>query len=159
MDAQSLASSRPTWGRYLSATLLVGIAVNVYDYLVHDVVLLHALYAQLPIMRYGGATSQRELVADAAVPLFVGLDIVAAAIFVAVYAWVRPQLPHGWRGGALFGLVVGILVNVPTWAVCALQLNGFPGRLAVAWTAAGLGWALVAGFVAAGALALGDGTG
>jgi hypothetical protein len=132
----------------LSTTaLMVGIAVNVYDYLVHDVLLLKLFYYKLPIMRYGAATSQTTLISDAAVPLFILADFVAAFIFVAFYSWIYKSILPGTRGGFLFGLAVGVLLNIPTWYICSLQLNHFPLALATTWTLAGIGWSLVAGIL------------
>lgn len=130
----------------LSATaLFVGIAVNIYDYLVHDVLLLNLLYHKLPIMRYGAVTSQTKLISDAAVPLFILADFVAAFIFVAFYNWIYKSILPGTRGGLLYGLAVGALINIPTWYVCSLQLNNFHSALATNWTLAGIGWSLLAG--------------
>jgi hypothetical protein len=134
---------------FLATTVIVGVAVNVYDYLVHDVLLLKLLYNKLPIMRYGSATSQTTLISDAAVPLFIFADFVAAFIFVALYSWVYKSSSAGTRCGIQFGLATGVLINIPTWFVCSLQLNHFPLVLAIAWTLAGIGWTLVAGIFTA----------
>jgi hypothetical protein len=140
------------YGTIVRAFVLTGIVVNLYDYVVHDVLLLRLLYSRLPIMRYGGAGSQLELVTDSAVPWFVLLDFAAAAIFVVAYYRLRNVLPAGLRGGVVFGVAAGVLINVPTWIICSLQLNGFPLALAGAWTFAGVGWSLIAGVATAAAM-------
>ena len=134
---------------FLVTGVIVGVAVNVYDYLVHDLLLLRLLYNKLPIMRYGSVTSQTTLVSDAAVPLFILADFIAAFIFVAFYSWVYKSISSGTRGGIQFGLATGVLINIPIWFVCSLQLNSFPFVLAIAWTLAGMGWTIVAGIFTA----------
>jgi len=127
--------------RLLLTTAAVGVAVNVYDFLVHGLLLQRPLYSHLPLMR-----------TDMSPPLLIVTDFVAALVFVWVYQRVRPSFGAGPAGGAVFGLYAGVLVNFPTWIASYLLLQGFTYGLAWAWTLAGVVWGILAGAVA-GALA------
>jgi hypothetical protein len=121
---------------FLIATVVVGIVVNVFDAVVHGFLLQGPLYSTLPLMR-----------TDAAFPLLILTDFVAAAVFVWVYLRLRASFSPGAAGGATFGLYAGVLVNFPTWIACYLILSGFTSSLAWAWTLAGILWCVVAGAV------------
>ena len=121
--------------KILLAALAAGIAVNIYDFLLHDVVLQGPLYSHL--------TSFFR--ADASLPLVVLSDFVAALVFACVYERVQGAFPAGPKGGATFGLYAGVLVGFPTWIMCNLLITGFTYELAWAWTLAGLGWGPIAG--------------
>lgn len=122
--------------KFLVSTLVVGIVVNVFDFLVHGILLQGPVYSKIPLMR-----------ADASLPLLIVTDFVAAAVFVWVYQRVRPSFPPGAAGGALFGLYAGILVNFPTWIASYLLLQGFTYGLAWAWILTGVLWGVLAGAV------------
>jgi hypothetical protein len=122
---------------FLITTVVVGIVVNAFDFLVHGLLLQGPLYSKLPLMR-----------SDASFPLLILTDFVAAAVFVWVYQRVRASFSPGAAGGATFGLYAGVLVNFPTWIACYLILSGFTYSLAWAWTLAGTLWCVVAGAVA-----------
>ena len=127
--------------KLLVTAVVVGIVANVYDFLIHGVLLQGPLYSGIPLMR-----------PDASLPLLIVTDFVAALVFVWVYDRVRASFPAGASDGAKFGLYAGVLVNFPTWIACYLLLDGFTYPLAWAWTLAGLGWCILAGAVT-GALA------
>jgi len=123
--------------KLLVTAIVVGIVVNVYDFLMHGILLQGPLYSKLPLMR-----------TDASVPLLIATDFVAAVVFVWVYQRVRPSFAPGAAGGARFGLYAGVLVNFPTWIACYLLINGFTYGLAWAWILTGVIWAVLAGTVA-----------
>jgi hypothetical protein len=123
--------------KLLVTAIVVGIVVNVYDFLIHGILLQGALYSKLPLMR-----------TDASIPLLIAIDFVAAVVFVWVYQRVRPSFAPGAGGGATFGLYAGVLVNFPTWIACYLLINGFTYGLAWAWILTGIMWAVLAGAVA-----------
>ena len=122
---------------FLVTAVVVGIVVNVFDFLVHGILLQGPLYSTLPLMR-----------TDASPPLLIVTDFVAAVVFVWVYQKVRRSFPPGAAGGATFGLYAGMLVNFPTWIGCYLLFNGFSYGLAWAWILTGIMWAVLAGAVA-----------
>lgn len=123
--------------KLLVTTVVVGIVVNVYDFLVHGMLLQGPLYSRLPLMR-----------TDMSVPLLIVTDFVAALVFVWVYQRVRSSFAPGAGGGATFGLYAGVLVNFPTWIGGYLLLEGFTYGLAWAWILTGILWAVLAGAVA-----------
>jgi hypothetical protein len=123
--------------RLLLTALVVGLVVNVFDFLVHGLLLAGPLYSKLPIMR-----------PDAAIPFLIVADFVAALVFVWVFQRVRACFPPGAAGGAAFGLYAGILVNFPTWIVSYLLLKGFTYGLAWVWILTGVAWGVLAGAVA-----------
>lgn len=125
----------------LVTVVVVGIVVNVFDFLVHGLLLQGPVYSRLPLMR-----------TDFSVPLIVLVDFVAAAVFVWVYQRVRASFPPGAAGGATFGLYAGVLVNFPTWIAAYITLNGFTYGLAWIWIITGILWCVLAGAVT-GALA------
>ena len=127
--------------KLLVTAVVVGIVVNLYDFLIHGVLLQGSLYPGIPLLR-----------PDASIPLLIVTDFVAALVFVWVYDRVRAAFPTSAPGGAKFGLYVGVLANFPTWIACYLLLDGFTYPLAWAWTLAGIGWCVLAGAVT-GALA------
>jgi hypothetical protein len=116
--------------------VIVGIVVNIYDFVVHGVLLHGPLYSKLPLMR-----------PDASVPLLIATDFVAALVFVWVYQRVRTSFAPGAAGGATFGLYAGILMSFPTWISCYLLIQGFTYGLAWAWILTGILWAVLAGTV------------
>jgi hypothetical protein len=124
--------------RLLLVAAAVGLAINIYDFLLHGVLLQGPLYSGLTdFMR-----------PDVSPVLLVLTDFVAALVFVWFYDRVRTAFPPGPRGGAVFGLYAAVLVGFPTWISCCLLIGGFTYALAWTWTLAGLGWGLIAGSIA-----------
>jgi hypothetical protein len=117
--------------------LAVGVVVNLYDFVVHGLLLTGPLYSKLPLMRPG-----------ASLPLLILMDFVAALVFVWVFQRVRACFAAGAAGGAAFGFYAGVLVNFPTWIASYLLLEGFTYGLAWAWILTGVVWGVLAGAVA-----------
>jgi hypothetical protein len=117
--------------------LAVGVVVNLYDFVVHGLLLTGPLYSKLPLMRPG-----------ASLPLLILMDFVAALVFVWVFQRVRACFAPGAAGGAAFGFYAGVLVNFPTWIGTYLLLEGFTYGLAWAWILTGVVWGVLAGAVA-----------
>jgi hypothetical protein len=123
--------------KVLLTALAVGVVMNVFDFLVQGM-LLSGWYSQFSILRKGPPPI---------LWLVVG-DFVAALVFVWVYDRVASAFAAGPKGGALFGLYAGVLVNFPTWIFAHLIIEGFTYGLAWGWTALGIVWGVVAGAVA-----------
>jgi len=121
---------------FLITAVVVGLVVNMFDFLVHGLLLQGPVYSKIPLMR-----------TDFSVPLIVLVDFVAAAVFVWVYQRVRASFPPGAAGGATFGLYAGVLVNFPTWIAAYLTLSGFTYGLAWVWIITGIMWGMLAGAV------------
>ena len=124
--------------KLLLATIAVGVVWNVLDFVVHGQILAGAYYSKL-------ATLFR---ADSPLAYLVIGDFVAALVFVWVYDRVYGSFGGGPKGGATYGLYVGVLVNFPTWIFLNLLFVGFPYALAWIWTIYGIVAGVVAGAVA-----------
>jgi hypothetical protein len=122
--------------KLLLTALAVGVVVNIVDFVVQGQ-LLASYYASLPLFRR-----------EASIPLLVIGDFVSALVFVWVYDRVFSSFGGGPKGGALYGLYAGILVNFPTWHFANLLFEGFPYRLTWIWTVVGVVWCVIAGAVA-----------
>lgn len=120
------------------ATLVVGIVMNVLDFVIHGLVLSGAYYSQLP-------TLFRQ---DTSPTWFVIGDFVAALVFVWVYDRVYGSFGGGPKGGATYGLYAGVLINFPTWIFASLIYVGFPYSLSWVWTIIGILYGVVVGAVA-----------
>ena len=131
------------FGRLLKTAVAVGVVVNVYDYLVHGL-LLGGSYAEIPI-----------LIQDASMVPFIVGDFVAALIFVWVFDKVRASFGAGMMGGLTFGFYAGILIAFPMYIFLHLIIAGFTYWLSWVWIITGIGGALAAG-ATAGAVYGGD---
>ena len=123
--------------RLFLPALIVGVVVNLYDFVVHGLLLTGPLYSKLPLMRQAMS-----------LPRLVLTDFVAAFVFVWVFQRVRACFAPGVAGGATFGFYAGVLVNFPTWIASHLLLKGFTYGLALAWILTGVVWGVLAGAVA-----------
>lgn len=122
--------------KILLAAGAVGVAMNVFDFVVHGQ-LLAGYSAQFPI-----------LTKTPPIPWLVVGDFVAALVFVWVYDRVFSSFGGGPKGGATFGLYAGVLANFPTWIFVNLIVVGFTYGLAWTWTVIGIVWCVIAGAVA-----------
>jgi len=123
--------------KLLLSTVVVGVVLNVLDFVVHGQILA-GTYARLSgLFR-----------SDAPLPFLVLGDFVAALVFVWVYDRVYGSFGGGPKGGATYGLYAGVLVNFPTWIFMNLLLVGFPYSLSWIWTIYGVIAALIAGAAA-----------
>ena len=124
-------------GKLIIAILGVGVVANVFDAVVHGMILKGPLYSNVTIMRTDMPTLW----------LIIG-DFVAAAVFVVFYDRVYQSFGGGLSGGAKYGLWVGVLMNFPTWVFSHLLITGFTHELALAWTLVGILLGVVAGATA-----------
>ena len=122
--------------KLLLAAVAVGVVMNVVDFVVQGQ-LLAGLYAGLPLFKR-----------DPSIHWLVIGDFVSALVFVWVYDKVLASFGGGPKGGALYGLYAGILMNFPTWIFSHLLFEGFPYSLAWTWTIVGVVWCVIAGTVA-----------
>jgi|SRR3990172_2681538 len=122
--------------KLLLATVVVGVVMNIVDFLVQGQ-LLAGLYATLPLFKR-----------EPPIPWLVFGDFVSALVFVWVYDRVQSSFGGGVKGGATYGLYAGILINFPTWIFAHLIFEGFPYSLAWTWTLVGVVWCVIAGAVA-----------
>jgi hypothetical protein len=122
--------------KLLLATVVVGVVMNIVDFLVQGQ-LLAGLYANLPLFKR-----------EPPIPWLVFGNFVTALVFVWVYDRVQSSFGGGVKGGATYGLYAGILINFPTWIFAHLIFEGFPYSLAWTWTLVGVVWCVIAGAVA-----------
>lgn len=122
-------------GRLLTVAVVLGVVMNVVDFLVHGLA-LQGLYAGMPIMR-----------TDTSVVALVIGDFVAALVFVWVYSRVRGSFAPGLVGGLTFGFYAGVLVSFPNFIFMNLMLIGFGYQLAWVMIFTTVVWCVVAGAV------------
>jgi len=124
--------------KLLIATLVVGVVANVLDFIVHGLILQGAFYSKLTTL----------FRTDMPMGWFIFGDFVGALVLVWVYDRVYGSFAGGLKGGALYGLYAGILVNFPTWLFASGMYVGFPYGLAWIWTIWGILWTVILGAVA-----------
>jgi hypothetical protein len=122
----------------LLATVVVGVAMNVLDWIVHGTILQGAYYSQLTNLFRQDAPIEWRIIGN-----FVG-----ALVFVWVYDRVYNCFRGSPEGGAKFGFFAGILMNLPTWLSLSTMLVGFPSGLAWTWTIWGIIQSILLGAVA-----------
>jgi len=124
-------------GKLIVAILGVGVVANIFDFVVHGTLLSGPLYSKLTLMR-----------TDAPMQWLIIGDFIAAAVFVIFYDRVYQSFGGGLKGGAIYGLWAGVLVNFPTWIFSHLLITGFTHELTLAWTLVGILGGVVAGATA-----------
>ncbi|MFQ5690273.1 MAG: hypothetical protein ACE5HQ_08375 [Gemmatimonadota bacterium] len=122
--------------KLLVAAVVVGVVVNVFDYVVHGLILA-GTYEGLAVIRQ-----------DASLGMLVFGDFVAALVLVWVYARVYDSFGGGTAAGARFGFYAGVLISFPTFIFDNLLLVDFPYSLSWTWTVTGILWGVVAGTTA-----------
>jgi hypothetical protein len=118
------------------AWLVVGVVMNVLDFLVHGYILA-STYAQLAFMRQ-----------DMSPVLMVVVEFVFALVFVVVYDRLYATAAASAGRGAAFGFWAGLLLSFPANIGMSLMFKNFPYWLAWAWTASGLITLTISGAVA-----------
>lgn len=120
--------------RLLVSGIAAGVVVNVYDYLVHGVLLKEAMAG--PPFR-----------AESNIPWLVAGDFVAA--FVLAWVWIRVKgaFGSGWLAGLKGGFCAGLLVNLPGPIFLHLLIDNFSYHMAWVWIGIGMAWYLLAGAV------------
>jgi hypothetical protein len=124
--------------KLLLATLVVGVAANVLDYIVHGQILSGPYYSQLTSLF-------RQ---DMPMAWLIIGDFVWALVFVWVYSRVYSSFSGGAKGGATYGLYAGILLNFPANLFMNVMFVGFPYGLAWIWVIWGIISAVIYGAVA-----------
>lgn len=124
--------------KFLIAVIVVGVVMNVYDFVVNGVILSGPLYSKLSSL-FNPNPSIRWLVIA---------DFVGALVLVWVFDRVYGCFGGSVKGGAQFGIYAGVLANFPTWIICHLLINGFTYKLAWFWTVVGIIWCVIAGALA-----------
>jgi len=118
------------------AWLVVGVVMNVLDFLFHGLA-LGSYYAQLTIMRE-----------DTPYLLFVLLSFVFALVFVLVYDRLYATAECRVGRGAAFGFWAGLLLNFPMNIGLHLMVKGVPYGMTWIWTIYGIIAMTIAGAIA-----------
>lgn len=122
-------------GRFWLAVLAAGVVVNILDFVVWGW-LLEPTFSAMECARQG--VNQAWYVIGDFVAIFV-----LAWVFDKVYA----SFAQGPKGGATFGLYVGVLMNFPMWIFAHLMFKDLTYSLAWILTVYGVIWAVIAGAI------------
>lgn len=120
--------------RFWFAVLVVGIVVNVFDFVVQNKLLTDAFYSKMDSVRH-----------DASPAGFIFGDFVAVFVLAWVFTRVASVFGPGVKGGVAAGFTLGVLVNFPTWHFIGLVFKGVPYALVWANTLCGVVWYIIAG--------------
>jgi hypothetical protein len=123
--------------KFWIAVVAAGVVMNIVDYLVQGMWLSNTIYSQMP-ETFNLSTN----------PLwYVFGDFVTVFIFAWVYDRVYGSFGGTIKGGAVYGLYAGILVNFPTWIFMHLFIRGYSYSLAWISTTYGIAWGVAAGAI------------
>lgn len=123
-------------GKFWLAVLAAGVAVSIFDFLVHGVWLASTYKSMPDVFRQTENPTW-----------FIVGDFVAVLVFAWFYDKVYASFGGGVKGGAMYGLYAGILVSFPTWVFIHLMFDGFPYGLSWTMTFLGIAWGVIAGAV------------
>ena len=129
-------------GRIVKMAVAAVVAYIVVDYVTLKYVLTGAMVSMASIL----SPTPPSMVA------WMSVDVVAAIVLAVVFDRVRGSFGAGAKGGALFGVYAGLLVNLPIWIGMHLYLKDFSYTNAWLFTATSI-VAYIAMGAAAGAAA------
>jgi hypothetical protein len=116
-----------------------GVVMNIIDFLIQGMVMVPVYYSK-----------HLDVFIQSTDPLwFVIGDFITVFVLAWVYDKVAGSFSAGWKGGAIYGLYAGILVNFPTWIFLHLMLKGFSYKFAWFSTIYGIVWTVIAGAIVA----------
>jgi hypothetical protein len=121
--------------RQLLAVLAVFVAWSVMDFVIHGMILASAYAASPQLWRPMG---------EMKMGLMYGTVLVAAAVFVGIYAWfiADKSVKRGVLYGLLFGIGTGMSMGYGSYSVMPL-----PYTIAFGWFLGSLAEAVVAGWI------------
>jgi len=120
--------------KFWIAVLVSGLVMNVVDFVGQGMIMTNMYYSKHADFFYGTTN-----------PLwFVIADFVTIFVLAIVYDRVAASFSGGWKGGAVFGLYAGVLVNFPTWIILHLFITGFSYKYAWFSTIYGIVWTAIA---------------
>lgn len=93
------------WGRVVAGGLLAGLVLNVFDFVIHGVLLADQWNAALAALGKGEMTGSQ-------IAWFVGFDFVLGIATVWLYAAIRPRFGAGPKTAAWAGVFVWFLVGL-----------------------------------------------
>jgi len=123
-------------GKFWIAVLVAGVVMNVYDFVLHGV-LMRDTYASNPdVFRQSDNPTW-----------FVIGDFVAVLVLAWFYDKVYGSFAGGLKGGLMYGIYAGILVCFPGFIFTHLVFDGFTYGMAWTWIIAGIIWGGIAGAI------------
>ncbi len=123
--------------KFWIAVAVCGVVMNIVDFLFQGMVMTPMYYSK-----------HTDVFIDMANPVwFVIIDFVTVFVLAWVYDKVAGSFNSGWKGGAMYGLYAGILVNFPTWIFFHLFIRGFSYKFAWLTTIYGIVWTVIAGAI------------
>lgn len=123
--------------KFWIAVVAAGVAANVFDYVVHGMILQNAYYSKLT-----------DLMNQEGNPAFYVIgDFIAIFVLAWVYDKVYGSFGGGPKGGAMFGLYAGVLINFPMGIFFHLMFKGFPYALSWIWMVLGVIFYVMAGAI------------
>ena len=123
--------------KFWIAVIAASVAVNILDFVVQGMWLAGAVYSKMP----------ETFTMDTNPVWFVVGDIVAIFVLAWVYDRVYGSFGGAMKGGAVYGLYAGILVNFPMFIFVHLMIRGFSYHLAWIMTVYGVIWTVIAGAI------------
>ena len=114
--------------KFWMAVVAAGVVANIIDFVLHGMLLNGAYYAKLTDLFVQGGSPTFFVIGD-----FVGMLVLAF-----VYDKVSASFDKGWKGGALFGAYVGLLITFPGAIFYHLMFKGFPYALSWIWIVTGV---------------------
>lgn len=117
---------RINWGRVVAGGLLAGLVLNVFDFVIHGVVLADQWNAALAALGKGEMSGS-------AIAWYVAFDFVLGIATVWLYAAIRPRFGAGPKTAAWAGVFVWFLVGL-MFNVAQVPSGIWPANLL--WTSA-----------------------
>ncbi len=125
--------------KFWIAVAVSGVVMNIVDFVLQGMVMMNMYYAK-----------HTDVFLDTSNPVwFIVGDFVTVFVLAWVYDKVAASFNAGWKGGAMYGLYAGVLVNFPTWIIAHLMLRGISYKFAWFSTIYGIVWSVIAAAVIA----------
>jgi hypothetical protein len=121
--------------KFWVAVLAGGAVANIIDYIVMGM-LLAPTFAGIESMR-----------ADTNPIWFVIGDFVSVFVLMLIYNRVYSSFTPGSKGGATYGMYMGLFASFPTWIFLHLMFKGFPYGLSWLLVIYGILWGVIVGSV------------
>jgi len=125
--------------KFWIAVAVSGVVMNIIDYVIQAMVMTNLYYSKHP-----------DVFLDTSNPAwFIVGDFVTVLVLAWVYNKVAASFSTGWKGGAMYGLYAGVLINFPTWIIVHLFMKGVSYKFAWFSTIYGIVWSVVAAAILA----------
>ena len=126
--------------KFWIAVVVSGVAMNIVDFVLQGMVMTPMYYSK-----------HADVFIQTTNPVwYVVMDFIMVFVLAWVYDKVAASFNSGWKGGAMYGLYAGILVNFPTWIFLHIFIKGYSYKFAWFSTFYGIVWTVIAGAIVAG---------